>query len=175
MRVDRALGWAAVCSAAAGLAAAAGPGPLGRALLVGPAAAATDTDQLTVTATVESGCALNGGTLNFGQYISGQAQPLDAVGQINYSNCVGDLTFELDLGQNGNASTRQMGLGTARLRYQLYRDTARTAVWGTGTTAQAVRLFIPQNGRLDVFGRIPGGQGVADGTYTDVVNITLTF
>lgn len=169
MRVDRALGWAAVCSAAAAGLVAGGPAR------VDPAAAATDTDQLTVTATVESGCALNGGTLNFGQYISGQAQPLDAVGQINYSNCVGDLTFELDLGQNGSASTRQMALGTARLRYQLYRDTGRSVVWGTGTAAQAVQLFIPQNGRLDVFGRIPGGQGVADGTYTDVVNITLTF
>jgi spore coat protein U-like protein len=35
-----------------------------------PAIAATDTDQLTVTATVLSGCALTGGSLNFGQYVS---------------------------------------------------------------------------------------------------------
>jgi spore coat protein U-like protein len=124
---------------------------------------------------VQSGCALSGGSLSFGQYVSGQAGDLDAVGQINYTNCVGDLRFELDGGGAATITNRQMSLGANRLRYQLYRNSTRSAIWGTGTDAHGVRLLIPQNGRVDVYGRIPGGQGVAAGAYADVVNITLTF
>ena len=140
-----------------------------------PASAGTDTDQLTITATVLSGCALSGGSLTFGQYVSGQTADLDAVGQINYTYYVGDLKFELDGGTAASVTNRQMAAGAARLRYQLYRNATRTAVWGAGTDAHAVLLLIPQNGRVDVYGRILGGQGVAAGTYTDTVNITLTF
>ena len=140
-----------------------------------PAAAGTDTDQLTITATVLSGCSLSGGSLTFGQYVSGQTADLDAVGQINYTNCVGNLRFELDGGQAASVTNRQMASGTARLRYQLFRNAPRSLAWGTGTDALTVLLLIPQNGRVDVYGRILGGQGVAAGTYTDTVNITLTF
>ena len=123
----------------------------------------------------ESGCSLSGGSLTFGQYVSGQSADLDAVGQVNYTNCVGNLRFELDGGQSAAVANRQMASGAARLRYQLYRNATRTAVWGAGTDAHAVLLLIPQNGRVDVYGRILGGQAVAAGTYTDTVNITLTF
>ena len=47
-----------------------GPGP---ALRQG---SATDTDELTVTATVLSACSLSGGTLNFGQYTSRASRPI---------------------------------------------------------------------------------------------------
>ena len=163
MLLDRRVGWLAA-SLAAGAGAAAGP-----------AAAATDTDQLVVTATVASGCALSGGSLNFGEYITGQAQDLDAVGQINYTNCIGNVSFELDGGQSASIANRQMSSGASRLRYQLYRNSSRTAVWGTGTDAQGLTLLIPQNGRVDVFGRVLRGQGVAAGAYSDVVTITMTF
>jgi spore coat protein U-like protein len=67
--------------------------------------AETETSQLTVTATVLSGCTLIGGTLDFGNYVSGQPGALDAAGQIGYVNCSGVLTFELDGGQSGDTST----------------------------------------------------------------------
>jgi spore coat protein U-like protein len=139
------------------------------------AKAGTDTDQLTVTATVLSSCSLSGGTLNFGQYISGQTTDLDVTGAINYVNCSGNLTFALDGGGSGSVNARQMSSGANRLNYQIYRNPTRSAVWGSGADAQAVTLLATQSGTVSVHGRIPKNQVVPDGTYTDVVNITLTF
>lgn len=82
-----------------------------------PAGAATDTDTLSVTATVQSSCSLSGGTLNFGQYIAGQPTDLDVSGTINYVNCSGDLSFALDGGASGSVNARQMRSGTNRLNY----------------------------------------------------------
>lgn len=135
----------------------------------------TDTDTLTVTATVQSACALNGGTMAFGQYLSGQTTNLDVGGQINYANCSGTLSFELDGGQSGDINNRAMRSGSNSLNYQLYRNTARNAIWGTGSNAQGLQLLQPLSGKIDVYGRIPGGQTVPAGSYTDTVNITLTF
>jgi spore coat protein U-like protein len=140
-----------------------------------PAAAATDTDQLTVTATVQSSCALSGGSLNFGHYVAGQPNDLDVTGTINYINCSGNLSFALDGGGSGSVTARQMRSGANRLSYQIYRNSTRTAIWGTGTDAHGVILLSPQTGSVQVYGRIPRGQAVPDGIYSDVVNITLTF
>ncbi|MGD9508896.1 MAG: spore coat U domain-containing protein [Geminicoccaceae bacterium] len=140
-----------------------------------PARAGTDTDILTVTATVLSACSLSGGTLNFGSYTSGQTANLDVTGVINYVNCSGSLTFALDGGLSGNVNARQMQQGANRLSYQIYRNAVRNAVWGTGADAQGVVLVGTQSGSVTVYGRIPSGQVVQDGTYTDTVNVTLTF
>lgn len=135
----------------------------------------TDTDTLSVTATVQNACALNGGTMAFGQYLSGQTTNLDATGQINYANCSGTLSFELDGGQSGDVNARKMLSGSNQLTYQLYRNSTRNAIWGTGANAQGLQLLQPLSGKIDVYGRIPSGQAVPAGTYTDTVNITLTF
>jgi spore coat protein U-like protein len=140
-----------------------------------PARAATVTDVLNVSATVLSSCALSGGTLSFGDYTSGQPTDLDVDGTINYVNCSGTLTFALDGGGSGNINARQMRQGTSRLNYQIYRTASRTAVFGTGADAQGKILIGTQTGTLTVYGRIPKSQIVPDGTYTDIVNITLTF
>jgi spore coat protein U-like protein len=150
---------------------------LALALAVAPhvAGAATDTDQLTVTATVRSGCALSGGTLNFGQYVSGQATDLDVTGTISYTNCSGSLSFALDGGSSASITAREMRSGANRLTYQIYRNATRNAVWGTGSDAQGVTLLSTQSGSVTVYGRIPRSQTVPDGSYSDTVNITLTF
>lgn len=141
----------------------------------GVASAATATDQLTVTATVQSGCTLTGGTLDFGNYVSGQAGNLDANGRIGFANCSGLLTFELDGGQSGNVNARAMRASSNSLTYQIYRNSVRNAVWGQGQNALQLQLLQPQSGEVSVYGRIPGGQAVPGGAYVDIVNITLTF
>lgn len=141
----------------------------------GVASAATATDQLTVTATVQSGCTLTGGTLDFGNYVSGQAGNLDANGRIGFANCSGLLTFELDGGQSGNVNARAMRASGNSLTYQIYRNSVRNAVWGQGQNALQLQLLQPQSGEVSVYGRIPGGQAVPGGAYVDIVNITLTF
>jgi spore coat protein U-like protein len=147
---------------------------LGAVLAPPCARAGTDTDQLAVSATVVSSCSLSGGTLSFGQYVSGQTTDLDVGGTISYVNCSGTLGFALD-GGAGSVAGRQMSSGANRLNYQIYRNSIRSAVWGSGADAQGVTLVGTQSGTVAVHGRIPRGQAVPDGTYTDVVNITLTF
>ncbi len=144
-------------------------------VLAQPARSATDTDVLTVTATVLSACSLSGGTLAFGSYTAGQTDDADVDGTINYVNCSGTLTFALDGGSSGNVNARQMRNGANRLNYQIYRNSARNAVWGTGADAQTQILLETRNGSVTVYGRIPARQVVPEGTYTDTVNVTLTF
>ena len=149
---------------------------LAAAVAASPAThAATVTDVLNVSATVLSSCALNGGTLSFGDYTSGQQTDLDVDGTINYVNCSGTLTFALDGGGSGDINARQMRQGANRLNYQIYRTSSRSAVFGTGADAQGKILIGTQTGSLTVYGRIPKNQVVPDGVYTEIVNITLTF
>jgi spore coat protein U-like protein len=109
--------------------------------LVPTAAAEPQTGQLAVTATVLSGCALTGGTLDFGTYIAGQSAARDASGQIGFVNCSGLLTFELDGGQNGNVNTRRMSGTGGTLNYQIYTTSSRTSIWGTGANAYQLQLL----------------------------------
>ena len=130
---------------------------------------------LTVNATVQSSCSLNSGTLDFGTYTSGQTLDRDVDGAIDYSNCSGTISFELDGGDSGDVNNRTMASGGDTLIYQLFRDQARSSVFGTGADAQSKLLLAPGSGSVDVYGRIPGGQNVAAGSYSDTINITLTF
>lgn len=141
-----------------------------------PAAGGTDTGTLNVTATVTSNCALSGGTLAFGTYVSGQTTNLDVQGSINYVNCpAGVLTFELDNGVNASGGQRRMKSGSNYLNYQIFKTSARNSNWGTGTDAVQVQVLQAGNGTVAVYGRIPAGQSVPPGSYTDTVTITLTF
>ena len=142
------------------------------------AVAETTTGQLTVSAEVLSGCTLIGGTLDFGYYVSGQPDDLDATGEISYVNCSGRLTFDLGGGTHGSVNDRKMaGPDGGRLDYQIYRAANRTGVWGMGDQAFELPLTgdTPSSGNIPVHGRIRGGQAVPGGSYTDTVNITLTF
>jgi spore coat protein U-like protein len=145
------------------------------ALGLGVPLAASADDQLLITATVQAGCALAGGALNFGSYTPRQVTDLDATGQIKYVDCLGDLVIELDGGQGGAVRSRYLSSGNSRLPYQIYRNPGRTAVWGTGNEATTVRLLGVQSGHVDVYARIPRGLDAEPGNYTDVINITMTF
>jgi spore coat protein U-like protein len=66
--------------------------------------------------------------------------------------------------------------GPDSLGYNLYTDAARTQVWGdffNGGTIQVAPAGTPA--RLDVYGRIPAGQNVATGSYTDSITVTFFF
>lgn len=141
-----------------------------------PAAADTDTDILTVKVTVQEACTIAGNTLDFGTYSSGQQAALDAEASVSYSNCAaGTLEIALDGGVAANVADRAMANGDSSLRYQLYKNSARSQVWGTGSDALLQQLLVPDSGSIPVYGRIPGGQSVPSGAYADTVNVTLTF
>lgn len=145
-------------------------------LALGPAEAASDAGSLAVSATVKSNCDITGAALAFGSYVSGQTAPLDVIGLIDVSNCPnGVVRIELDGGGSGNTAARQMTSGNSTLSYQLYRDMGRSLLWGTGNIGKTLNLQSTSPHRVQVFGRVPGGQNVAPGDYSDTVTITMTF
>jgi spore coat protein U-like protein len=82
---------------------------------------------------------------------------------------------------SGTIATRQMASGANRLSYNLYRDAARTLVWGqtTGVDTVAVSVgpipnFGSRNATFTIYGRIPAQQNVAAGAYTDSVQLTVS-
>lgn len=143
----------------------------------GPALAGSDSDVLTVRVTVQEACSIAGSTLDFGTYSAGQQAALDAQGAVSYSGCAaGTLTIALDGGGAGTTANRAMTNGSGgSLNYQLFRNSARSTIWGSGAEAQQVVLLEPGSGNVPVYGRIPGSQNVAAGSYSDTVNVTLTF
>ena len=145
--------------------------------LLGPSAeGSTRTGKLTVNATVSSACALDAAPMEFGTYYSGAAVNRDAAGSVAYVKCYNTaLTLELDLGQNASGTTRNMKSGTSLLRYELYQDSARTKVLSTGANALALTSDATGAASVPIYGRIPLGQVVTPGDYSDTVGIVLTF
>lgn len=142
----------------------------------GAAVAATKTGTLAVTVTVQSACAVTGATLDFGNYTAGQATDRDVRADIAYTDCgPGALTLELDGGGAADVAARKLRSGTNTLNYNLYRDSGRASLFGTGANARTATLTGISSGTFAVFGRIPRSQAVPVGTYTDTVNITMTF
>lgn len=86
-------------------------------------------------------------------------------------------------GNSGSYPNRFMLSGTNRLNYNLYFDSAFTQIRGNGTggtqTGNA-SLRVSRGQPVDtvisvVYGRVPAGQNVSPGLYTDTVLMTITY
>ncbi len=138
---------------------------------------ATATTTFQVTATVLKLCSVSATNLAFGDYTpaaaSEQTSTLTVLCTTNTP-----YTIALNLGTAASPTQRAMtSAGTATtLNYILYRDTARTAVWGeTASTDTAAGTGTGANQTVTVYGRIPAGQRPQPGSYTDTVTVTLTY
>jgi spore coat protein U-like protein len=151
--------------------------------------AANANGNLTVTANVASSCMVSSpGSLAFGAYDPVNANnttALNGAGTINV-RCTRGTTTTIALeegvspatGSNCTTPLRRMSNGTERLSYDLFSDSTRTITWGCtqGTNTTSHTSTNSANAAvLDVWGRIPAGQDVAPGNYSDTVRILLTF
>ncbi len=132
---------------------------------------------LTARVQVQDTCTVQDVVLDFGQYLSGQSSAVVTQGYIELAQCGGGtVRIELDGGSAGNVARRKMnGPNNATLSYQLYRDTARRKLFGTGKQGVLAQLDADGDAQVLVVGAIPGGQRVPTGLYTDTVNITVVF
>lgn len=88
------------------------------------------------------------------------------------------------------ATMAQRRLRTATgdlLNYNLFRDAARTQVWGDGSSGtftaptSPATLVLPSSGNprtgsRTIYGRMPAGQtNAAPGSYADTITVTVTF
>lgn len=124
----------------------------------------------------------------FGVYLPMQPTPLDVRGRIRVL-CWG----RADPGQ-GNSYTirisgvvdssmfgRRMYAGTNQLEYNLFKDPARTDVWGDGTFGKTPLVGtingkgVVAVGNHWIYGRIPPLLAPDSGSYLDVVDVTIEF
>ena len=107
------------------------------------------------------------------------ATDLTAAGSVNVA-CTKGTAATIDLGNGGNfaAGSRRMGSGTDFLNYALYKDAARTQVWGTGLaggTTMAYNSATYVSTAVPVYGTVPQAQNVTVGAYADVVLATINY
>ncbi|MGM0517702.1 MAG: Csu type fimbrial protein [Pseudomonadota bacterium] len=155
---------------------------IGVALFGTAAQAATDTTTFQVTATVADTCDITATDLAFGAY-DPNAGALDGTSTIT-ATCTSGTSYDigLDTGNNGaeaTTTTRAMDDGAATpsyLDYELYSDSGRTTVWGDTVGTDTVNQT-SAGGAEDhtVYGQIPTGQFVPAGSYSDTINVTITY
>lgn len=146
-----------------------------------------------------AGCSVGATGVAFGVYDPLSAGPIDATGTVTVS-CVWTSS-----GGPGVQSVRpviSLSAGFApgtyaqrvlrtlvgdRLNYNLYRNTARTQVWGDGSAGTVTARTSPSTlslppsgtpviGRRTIYGRLAAGQSTAvPGSYSDTITVTVTF
>lgn len=134
---------------------------------------------ITISATVIADCSITTSNIAFGnQGLLNTA--LTANGAISVQCTNGSpYTIALDKGTTSGATLldRQLKSGSNVVHYQLYSDSARTTVWGDGTSG-APTLGKTGTGGIQswpVYARIPVQTTPATGTYTDTITATVSF
>lgn len=127
----------------------------------------------------------------FGTYNPLSGSPLLSNGSVTATctltgntNTTVNLTSSYSAGNSGNFSSRSMKSGTNVLSYNLYYDAAFTQIRGDGTGGSltgSASLTLTTSSRTQsvpastIYGRIPAGQDVAAGSYTDTIVVTVTY
>jgi spore coat protein U-like protein len=143
------------------------------------ALAGTDTDPMTVTATVIASCDVDANDLAFGSYDPVSSTPLDAATTVSVMCTTGttyDVLLNAGTGSGASVTTRKMTSGANLLNYSLYSNAGRSAVWGTSVGSDTIAGT--GNGAaqtLNVYGRIPINQTAPAGSYTDTITVTVSY
>lgn len=132
-------------------------------------------------------CRLRIRAVAFGVYPPATPSPLDSAGRVRVI-CRGRpnqgqasfYVLRIDGGSSGNPASRNMLAGGSPLFYNLFKDAARTDIWGDGTAGTTpVIQNLPSSGRFTmnhpVYGRASASQDPAPGTYGDIPMVTIEF
>lgn len=146
----------------------------------GGAYAATATGQFNVTITIQSNCVVQSATdLAFGNAGVITAN-LDAQSTISVQ-CTNTTPYTVGInagnGAGATLAARKMtGPAAATVTYSVYRDAARTLVWGTTVGTDTVAGTGNGNAQpITVYGRVPPQAAPAAGGYTDTLTVTVTY
>ena len=157
--------------------------------------AGTVTGTLGATLTIITGCYINdgtnaGGITNLGTISFGTVSTLNTRIRQAYSStangalnlyCSKDTAYSIgiDNGSHASLTQRRLAGGTTEfVNYNLYRDSSYSQAWGaigsadqlTGT-AVAISTAIP----LTIYGEVPTQTTPSVSTYTDTVNVTVSW
>ncbi|WP_313272869.1 spore coat protein U domain-containing protein [Stenotrophomonas sp.] len=144
---------------------------------------ATDAFPFTVTANVLAQCSATVATdMDFGSRAGSIASAIDQTSTIT-TTCLKRTPFTVALDNGlyaGGTSVRRMRHVTNAaytIPYELYRDSARTLRWGTTQNVDTLAQTGTGSAQpITVYGRAPATVGaVAEGSYNDRVQVTITF
>lgn len=131
-------------------------------------------------------CNVNATGVNFGAYDVFSPVPLDSTGTVSVS-CdelpPPDPVISIGpSGITGGFYPRRMrhSSGSGALDYNLFSDPSMTAVWGDGTAGTStVQLRNVKRQKppevVTIYGRIPPGQNVSTGAYSDTLTVTIIW
>jgi spore coat protein U-like protein len=149
-------------------------------IMDGHAFSQTASSSFNVHMTIFSECRL--GTLNDINF--GSAGFLDSNVDMNSTlslKCTDGTPFNIALSQGANGTSitdRRMknSAGAQTLAYQLYRDSARSQVWGQTTGTDTVAgTGTGADQTLNIYGRVPAQSVAAAGSYSDTITVTVTY
>ncbi len=131
-----------------------------------------------VQAHIQSGCFISTTTdLDFGQSSGAIASNRDQSSTITVA-CSGNPTWQVGL-NNGthyaHGTRNMMNADGSTIQYQLYRDPARTQLWGATVNSDTVAGSGTSSTQLIVYGRVPAQTASTPGTYSDTITVTLTY
>jgi spore coat protein U-like protein len=151
------------------------------ALSVAPSSfAGTKTATFQVSLNVQADCSIAANPLNFGS--TGVIDNnIDQTTSVSVTCTKGTpYTVALDAGSASGSTVANRTLGnsggTAAVKFNLYRDEARTQVWGSVSgvdTAAATGTGDAQS--ITVYGRVPAQTAPIADTYTSTVTATVAF
>jgi spore coat protein U-like protein len=129
-------------------------------------------------------CVVTAPNLSFGPYdgLSGAPGTTSASAVVTCNEAPPPtVTLEISpSGVSGGFFPRQMrhDSGSDRLAYNFYADPGGAAVWGDGTggtVTRSQRVFKNKPWTATIYGRIPAGQDVSTGSYSDTLTLTINF
>lgn len=154
-------------------------------LLARSAVAASKSTTFAVSSSVNANCTIAATDLDFGAYdplVANKTAALDVNTSVTVLCTKGStgVTVGLNLGTHAAAGSRFLSNGTDSLQYELYSDSAGGTVWansGAGLVSWPVFGPIGTGAGVakTVFGRIPAGQDVSIGSYSDTITATVNF
>jgi spore coat protein U-like protein len=146
---------------------------LGAALVFSGRSASAQTCTITVT------------PVSFGLYNVFATTALTSTGTVTYNctnptNGADTITIWMSKGLGTTNNPRQMVSGTNRLNYYLCQDANCGKLWGDkGFPYDSGPITIPARtnltASLPIYGRIPAGQDVSTGAYTDTMLVEVDF
>ena len=130
---------------------------------------------------IAASCAVSASDLDFGAFASNQSTPVQGQTAIQLhcgTGTLAEVSLDAGTGPGGNTERRRMEQdgGSDRLDYGLFQDPGRTIHWGDRSgrdTLEVQTTGVPLT--IPVYGQIPGGQRVRDGTYSDTITIQVTY
>lgn len=129
-------------------------------------------------------CRVTVNAIPFGMYMPMTPTPVDIVGQVNVRCQAQPGTFSVTIGPgvSGNQLARTLTAGGADvINYNLFRDAARTQIWGDGTPPTFVVSGVrtsrgrPTFYNYPVYGRLYANQSPNPGVYNDTLVVTVLF